>query len=125
MKSQSCGHEIRIYETRIPRGRPDRCSTGPRAVPGWRIAHRLPEPHQVTSRQNARKRGSALYGGCDADSRFHWRFQNPADRDLHSVIRLPLPAATAMYDNLSAVLNGKDILPQLALREATLTLNRD
>jgi hypothetical protein len=85
----------------------------------------ITEQHQITLHQNARKKGSALYGGYETECRFHWQFKNPTDRDLNSVIRFPLPAATAMYDNLSAVLNGKDVLPQMHLREATLALNRD
>src|SRR5205807_2534330 len=54
----------------------------------------------------------------------HWQLKNPTDRDLNSIIRFPLPAATAMYDNLSAVLNGKDILPQMQLAEGALALAR-
>jgi hypothetical protein len=83
------------------------------------------EHHQVTLRQNARKKGSALYGGYETDCRFEWRLKNPADRDLNSVLKFPLPAATAMYDNLSAVLNGKDILAQMQLKEGALVLSRD
>jgi hypothetical protein len=85
----------------------------------------IAERHYVTLRQNARKKGSALYGGYENECRFHWQLKNPADRELSSVIKFPLPAATAMYDNLSAVLNGKDILPQMQLREGALVLNRD
>jgi hypothetical protein len=85
----------------------------------------LTERHQVTLRQNARKKGSALYGGYETECRFRWQLKNPAERDLSSTIRFPLPAATAMYDNLSAVLNGKDILPQMQIREGALVLNRD
>jgi hypothetical protein len=85
----------------------------------------ITERHYVTLRQNARKKGSALYGGYENECRFHWQLKNPADRELSSVIKFPLPAATAMYDNLSAVLNGKDILPQMQLREGALVLNRD
>jgi len=82
------------------------------------------ERHQVSLRQNARKKGSALYGGYETECRFHWQLKNPTDRDLNSIIRFPLPAATAMYDNLSAVLNGKDILPQMQLAEGALALTR-
>jgi hypothetical protein len=85
----------------------------------------LAERHQVILRQNARKKGSALYGGYETECRFRWQLKNPAERDLSSTIKFPLPAATAMYDNLSAVLNGKDILPQMQIREGALVLNRD
>src|SRR5207244_6701021 len=37
----------------------------------------------------------------------------------------PLPAARAMYDDLSATLNGMDVLPQMQLKDATLMLARD
>jgi hypothetical protein len=83
------------------------------------------ERHQITLRQNPRKKGSALYGGYETDCRFHWQLRNPADREVNSIIKFPLPAATAMYDNLSAVLNGKDVLPQMQLREGALVLTRD
>ena len=83
------------------------------------------ERHEVVLRQNPRKKGSAMYGGYETDCHFHWQLKNPANRDLNSIIRFPLPAATAMYDNLSAVLNGKDILPQMQLKEGALILTRE
>ena len=81
--------------------------------------------HDVTLRQNPRKKGSALYGGYETACRFHWQLKNPADRDLNCVLKFPLPAAGAMYDDLSATLNGKDILPQMQLKEGALLLTRD
>ena len=36
----------------------------------------------------------------------------------------PLPAATAMYDDLTATLNGKDVLSQMQLKEGMLLLAR-
>ncbi len=81
--------------------------------------------HEVTLRQNARKKGSALYGGYDTACSFKWRLKNPADRDLKSVLMFPLPAAGAVYDELSATLNGKDILPQMHLKDGALVLPRD
>lgn len=80
--------------------------------------------HEVTLRQNARKKGSALYGGYETACRFNWRLKNPADRDLNSVLKFPLPAAGAMYDDLSATLNGQDILPQMQLKDGALLLPR-
>jgi hypothetical protein len=85
----------------------------------------IAERHQVTLRQNARKKGSALYGGYETECRFRWQLKNPAERDLSSTVKFPLPAANAMYDSLSAVLNGKDILPQMQIRDGALVLNRD
>jgi hypothetical protein len=81
--------------------------------------------HDVTLRQNARKKGSALYGGYETNCRFTWRLHNPTDRDLKSVLTFPLPANGAMYDDLTATLNGQDILPAMQLREGALVLPRD
>jgi hypothetical protein len=81
--------------------------------------------HDVTLRQNPRKKGSALYGGYETACSFHWQLKNPADRDLNGVLKFPLPAADAMYDDLTATLNGKDILPQMQLKEGALLLTRD
>jgi hypothetical protein len=81
--------------------------------------------HEVSLRQNPRKKGSALYGGYETACRFWWRLKNPTDRELHSVLRFPLPAATAMYDAMTATLNGKDVLAQMELKDGTLSLSRD
>ena len=80
--------------------------------------------HQVELRQNARKKGSALYGGYETVCRFTWKLTNPADRDLDSLLKLPLPSATGIYDDLTATLNGKDVLPQIQLKDGALLLNR-
>jgi hypothetical protein len=81
--------------------------------------------HDVTLRQNPRKKGSALYGGFETACRFTWRLRNPADRDLSALIKFPLPAAGAMYDDLSATLDGRDVLPEMQLKDGVLTLGRE
>lgn len=81
--------------------------------------------HEVTLRQNARKKGSALYGGYETNCRFTWKLNNPVQRELKGKFKFPLPAAGAMYDDLSATLNGRDVLPQMQLHEAVLVLGRD
>lgn len=81
--------------------------------------------HEVTLRQNPRKKGSALYGGYETSCRFNWKLRNPADRDLNSFIRFPLPAETAIYDELTATLNGEDILPRMQLKDSALLLDLD
>lgn len=81
--------------------------------------------HDVTLRQNPRKKGSALYGGYETDCRFTWRLKNPASGSNRCNLIFPLPAAGAMYDDLSATLNGQDVLPQVQIREGTLMLSRD
>ena len=80
--------------------------------------------HQVALTQNARKKGSAYYGGYETDCHFNWRTQNPTDRELKSEIKFPLPAVGAMYNDITATLNGKDILPQMQLKDAALILPR-
>jgi hypothetical protein len=81
--------------------------------------------HEVVLRQNARRKGSALYGGYETACRFTWRLKNPADRDLSSVLKFPLPSATAVYDDLTATLNGKDVLAQMQLKDGALQLARE
>ncbi len=81
--------------------------------------------HEVTLRQNPRKKGSALYRGYETTCHFTWRLKNPVDRDLNCVLKFPLPAAGAMYNDLVATLNGQDILPQMQLKDGALLLPRD
>ncbi len=78
--------------------------------------------HSVVLKQNARKKGSALYGGYETDCHFSWRFKNPESRELKSDIRFPLPADGAMYNDLTATLNGKDILDKFEIKEGALCL---
>jgi hypothetical protein len=81
--------------------------------------------HEVILRQNARKKGSALYGGYDTTCRFSWHLKNPADRQLNSLLTFPLPAATGMYDELTVTLNDQDVLPKMQLKDGALILPRD
>jgi hypothetical protein len=81
--------------------------------------------HEVTLWQNARRKGSALYGGYETDCHFTWKLKNPVDRELNSLLKFPLPAATGMYDALTATLNGKDILPLMQIKDGALLLERD
>ena len=48
--------------------------------------------------------------------------QNPADRELKSQLTFPLPAASAVYNDISATLNSRDILPLMELKDGTLTM---
>jgi hypothetical protein len=81
--------------------------------------------HDVTLTQNARRKGSALYGGYETVCRFAWKLKSPADRPTKGMLRFPLPARGAMYDELTATVNGEDVLPKMGLSEAALTLVRD
>ncbi len=85
----------------------------------------LTTQHEVTLTQNARKKGSALYGGYETDCNFSWRLRNPSDATQKCVLTFPLPASSAMYDGLVATLNGKDVLPQMEIKDGSLVLERD
>ncbi len=81
--------------------------------------------HDIVLKQNARKKGSAYYGGYETVCRFSWQLSNPAASPQKCNLAFPLPASRAMYDDLSATLNGLDVLPQMQLKEATLMLARE
>lgn len=81
--------------------------------------------HDITLKQNARKKGSALYGGYETACRFTWKLRSPADRDTKGTLRFPLPAEGAIYDDLTATINGVDVLPKMELSESALVLTRD
>ncbi len=81
--------------------------------------------HEVILRQNPRKKGSALYGGYETDCRFFWKLKNPVSTPKQCNLIFPLPADGAMYDAMTATLNGVDILPQVEIKEGTLILRRN
>jgi hypothetical protein len=81
--------------------------------------------HDITLKQNPRKKGSALYGGYETTCRFSWKLKSPADRETKGTLRFPLPAQGAMYDELTATINDVDVLPKMELSDAALVLTRD
>lgn len=81
--------------------------------------------HAVTLRQNPRRKGSAIYGGYETDCRFRWALTNPALHDFKCNLKFPFPAQGAMYDALSAALNGADVLPAMEIKEGALVLARE
>ncbi|HEV2692414.1 MAG TPA: hypothetical protein VG347_05910 [Verrucomicrobiae bacterium] len=81
--------------------------------------------HQVTLRQNPRKKGSAFYDGYETDCAFAWKLRNPSDTAQKILLTFPLPAQGAMYDALGATLNGKDVLADMQIKDASLVLERD
>jgi hypothetical protein len=81
--------------------------------------------HEVTLKQNPRKKGSAMYGGYETACLFQWNLRNMAGRNLNSTLKFPLPSASGMYNDLIATLNGKDVLPQMQLKDGVLLLNRE
>lgn len=80
--------------------------------------------HHVTLKQNPRKKGSAFYGGYETDCSFAWQLRNPSDAEQKIILTFPLPAAGAMYDALVATLDGKDVLPEIQIKDASLVLER-
>ena len=81
--------------------------------------------HEITLRQNPRKKGSAFYGGYETDCSFNWQLRNPAGSNQLCTLTFPLPASDAIYDGLAATLDGKDVLPQVEIRDSSLVLKRD
>jgi len=81
--------------------------------------------HDITLKQNPRKKGSALYGGYETACRFTWKLKSPADRETKGTLRFPLPAQGAIYDDLVATINGSDVLPKMELSDSALVLTRD
>ena len=83
------------------------------------------EHHDVTLRQNPRKKGSAFYDGYETDCSFTWKLRNPGDTGQSCNLTFPLPAAGAMYDALTATLNGQDVLPRMQIQDGSLVLARE
>jgi len=81
--------------------------------------------HEVTLRQNPRKKGSAFYGGYETDCSFSWKLRNPSDAPQKGIFSFPLPAVDAMYDGLVATLDGKDVLPEMEIKDSSLVLECD
>ena len=80
--------------------------------------------HDITLHQNPRKKGSAFYGGYETDCSFSWKLRNPSDATQRCLLTFPLPASGAMYDGMVATLNGKDVLPDVQIKDSSLILER-
>jgi hypothetical protein len=81
--------------------------------------------HEITLRQSPRKKGSAFYGGYETDCSFRWKLRNPSASNQMCVLTFPLPASDAMFDGLVATLDGKDVLPQVEIKDGSLVLEHD
>ena len=81
--------------------------------------------HDVMLKQNPRKKGSAFYGGYETDCNFTWKLRNPSGTNEKCTLTFPLPASGAMYDGLVATLDGKDVLPQMEIKDSSLVLGID
>jgi len=84
----------------------------------------LSATHEVTLKQSPRKKGSAFYDGYETVCSFGWKLRNPSDTNQICRLTFPLPATGAMYDGLSATLDGKDVLPQMEIKDGNLVLER-
>lgn len=84
----------------------------------------LIERHTVTLRQNPRKKGSAIYPGYETDCRYSWRLRNPANREVKATLRFPLPAASAVVDELTVTLNGANVRDRLRVRNQAIELEQ-
>jgi hypothetical protein len=51
--------------------------------------------------------------------------RNPSGTNQKCTLTFPLPASGAMYDGLVATLDGKDVLPQMEIKDSSLVLERD
>ncbi len=80
------------------------------------------ERHEVTLRQNARPKGSAVYAGYETDCSFAYRLKNPAGRAVDATLRFPLPSAHAIFNNLEVKLNGVSVLDRLQVAGGQLLL---
>ena len=81
--------------------------------------------HEVTLHQNPRKKGSAFYGGYETGCNFTWKLRNPSDTAQKCTLTFPLPASGAMYDGLLATLDGRDVLPDMQIKDGSLVLEGD
>lgn len=80
--------------------------------------------HEITLRQNPRKKGSAMYAGYETDCAFQWLIRNPADRDVKATVRFPLPSS-AMLDDLAVTMNGTNALDLVRVENSALVLEQD
>ena len=80
--------------------------------------------HEVTLHESARKKGSAFYGGYETECSFSWKLRNPSDSNQQCTLTFPLPASDAMYDGLAATLDGRDVLPQMEIKDGNLVFER-
>jgi hypothetical protein len=81
--------------------------------------------HDITLRQNPRKKGSAVYAGYETDNAFQWLIRNPADRDVKATLRFPLPSSSAMLNDLTVTLNETNVLDRLRVENSALVLEED
>jgi hypothetical protein len=79
--------------------------------------------HEVTLRQNPRKKGSAIYPGYETDCRFTYKLRYPGEHDATATLRFPFAAAAC--NDLIVNLDGTNVLGELQIDAGTLMLARD
>jgi hypothetical protein len=81
--------------------------------------------HEVTLRQNPRKKGSAIYPGYETDCRFTYKLRYPGEHDAQATLRFPLPSSSMVCNDLSVNLDGTNVLGQLQVEAGALVLPLD
>src|ERR1019366_7413667 len=93
-----------------------------RTVPGNPF---LRARHEVTLRQNPRRKGSAVYPGYESDCRFTYHLKYPGERPVRAVLRFPLPSASGIYNDLVVKLDHTSALDQVDIEDSVLVLALD
>ena len=76
--------------------------------------------HEVTLRQNPRKKGSAIYPGYETDCRFTYKLRYPGEHDAQATLRFPFTASAC--NDLVVNLDGTNVLGQLQIENGALVL---
>jgi hypothetical protein len=79
--------------------------------------------HEVTLRQNPRKKGSAIYPGYETECRFTYKLRYPGEHEAQATLRFPFTASAC--NDLSANLDGTSVLGQLQIEGGALVLPLD
>jgi len=81
--------------------------------------------HEITLRQNPRRKGSAIYPGYQTQCRFTYKLAYTGDHDAQATLRFPLPSAAMVCNDLSVTLNGQSVLDRLQVSDGALVLALD
>jgi len=81
--------------------------------------------HEVTLRQNPRKKGSAIYPGYETDATFTYKLRYPGDHDARATLRFPMATASMVANDLAVNLNGTSVLGQMEIKNGALELGLD
>ena len=81
--------------------------------------------HAVTLTQSPRRKGPAVYPGYETECRFTYVLTNPAARKVSARLRFALPSSTAVFTDLTVMLDGRDETNLLRLEDSHLVCERD